>query len=368
MRRAASPFAIAATAAALSVACTNEDLSDPTTSAGGGSGGGADSTGSATASDTSASATSGADTTTGADGDGSAGSGGEECADQKTQECQAYRYIVWCAPGAVPGVDDDPDCITHDPSDPEPSAACFGPTGTVDDPEELNIYFDTLPVCLPEGTPESSVAERCKMECEASSLVPPDIDVGGVTYTGHVWCWTNGGGSDPYIDDVGGSCTWPESGPAQATGKICGPDTCDELIDDCPDYELSGATYTRSGYTFYASLDYDWVWDTGYPNPGILFACDQGRFSFYDDTFYNLTTDSIPYDLGFRTGDHTLKAWEHDPVTYNRIGDAYTLDTLTAAIDAMGDLFPESEDEVHITFQVTSASSTLKTIHVDIEP
>ena len=178
-------------------------------------------------------------------------------------------------------------------------------------------------------------------------------------------------GSDP--DDV-----------AVATETPCGMDQCSEIAEDCsgvdhdddpstPDigYRDSGATYTRSGYTFYASLDLEWV--DGFVRPDVvrLWVCNDGRFvvggpgNIHD--FQDLDVDSVPYDLGFRNGDHNVRVQATTGApNYTRTGDLYLLLSQDEIVRAFDAIVPAS-GSFDLVFDVQTTAGTDKVIHVAVD-
>lgn len=346
-----------------SAACTNDEdplppPPPPTTGATAGSDDGVDSTasdsGPGTADDT-------------ADGTADGGT----CEDAiKQWGCQMKAYPLYCTSNGIPATGFE--CWTRDLSDEIQPVGCVGESSTVAVSPALHV--GPVRACgmnSEAGPTEDECIAACEMESIADYPWPNTITQTGFgQLTGKVHCIPFGK-NDKYASGTVGSCDYGTADVPFAvnSGVDCAENGCSGVAPpDCDDYDGSGAGLDgRLGATNYGHIDYDWVWDTAERSPEMLWGCDAGRYSFFDNAFHNLTADSLPFKLGLRNSDHSLKAWEHDS-SYNRVGARYDLDSMDNALFAFSALWPSSEGEIHITLEVTTAASMVKTIHVDIEP
>lgn len=271
-----------------------------------------------------------------------------------------------------------------------------GPTHCAVGPNDVNVNQEearsvtTTPICNgPESLMDYSQAcvDRCEEMIPADFGMPDEIDDQGPglneTWQAQVVCLGLDGPENNNLNDVGlgnnaivdsGSCDWDFNGNGEgwdtwttATGLGCNDDECvmASTPEECWDYYYeSFPSYTTSGNHIYALLDYDYVQGL-YGNTAPLFQCEGSRYSFYDDEVYIYDVNSLLYRLGLRTKDKDLQAWEHDS-SYNRVGSLYTLDTMTNALDAFGNLIPAPDNEIHVTIGFKRKNKSVQ-LHVDVE-
>ncbi len=360
--------AIIITATILALAgCTNEDGPGVPTSSGGGS---------ASASATATGGGDGADDGSGGGSGGSAGSGadsttGDMCDDLQVEwECNVLAFVAYfdlTQQTYVTGVNKN----GGPAQGPRP---CVAP-GDIAAGGAFDVA-SLLECGGMDGSPPP--AASCVTECEKLTAADLGYDESIVLYPGtpaeetrtaSILCLEHGeipqspwGGIS---SDVDGTCAFGADPQPTATTIPCGSSECAELEGECPNYTNGhNTTTTTSGNTIYAEIDYDWAQDL-YGNVGLLW-CDPGRYTFFDQSFFGLTTSSVMYQLGIRDGDTDLQVWKHDPSTFNRIGSVYTIQDVDDALDAFDAVVPAAGNDIHTTASVKRAGIT-KTIHVDIE-
>lgn len=351
----------------LAPGCTDTDIQTQPT--GGGTGtSGADSTGSSSASGSESSATSGADTTS---GDGGSSSGGApECEMLVLWDCNLKAYVEYVNPNDPTDVR-----LAADPTEQE-EIRCVAPGDVAQ-----SGAFDVTSIYACGAMGGTPPADHCDYKCESllpTNLIKDDkiwVDLDNDTemdepeelFLGSVVCYQHDE-TDPWVQAglTIGTCRSANDPPATESSGHCNGDDCEGLMNmSCGDYPGHGATVVAiRGNEVFSELDRGWVDDVIRPNTGLLWTCDSGRYSFFNDMFGLLAPDSLLHDLGVQNGDSDLQLWEHDPATHNRVGSVYIIEDFTDAVDAFDNLIPAAGNDIHITLGLTRNSTAIQ-IHVD---
>ena len=328
-------------------------------------------------------------------GAGDSTSGGDSC-DPDIVEWALQGECVWYYTDPVTGAESLGDATAQLPSAPPDGFArrmCVGPDFTL----HSGVWYHQVTECSPDLESSSDLPaafiEELVDQAEADLLGQDfrkvedwDHDLNSTTadWVGSAWCRQVGSAVPPLFSGLNGTCGCVDGScnedddAAVNTEDPCDTDSCADVEALCIGapatnglgYRDNGASYSRSGTTFYGHLDLDWLHDFAAYNPALLWVCNAGRYVFSHGThgeMADLDSDSVFYDLGFRNGDTIQYVWETTGAPlYTRVGDVIFMEEQEDVAEVLDSLVPAS-GPFDLAAAVTTNLGTSKTIHFAVD-